>query len=81
MGERLKREDELIKDGWTRRFVANEPRLGEAVKLYGSMEYEVHLEPKPVISWIINPVFRLIILFQLKNLFAQLKKFCESAYT
>ena len=41
------REDELIKEGWTRRFVANEPRLSEAVELYQSMGYEVHLEPLP----------------------------------
>jgi len=44
------REDELIKEGWTRRFVANEPRLGEAVDLYQSMGYEVHLEPLPLVD-------------------------------
>lgn len=38
------REDELIKEGWTRRFVTNEPRLSEASELYRSMGYEVHLE-------------------------------------
>ncbi len=42
-----KREDELIQEGWTRRFVASEPRLSEAVELYRSMGYEVHLEPLP----------------------------------
>ena len=47
MGEDSKREDELIKEGWTRRFIANEPRLSEAVELYRSMGYEVHLEPLP----------------------------------
>ena len=50
MGESPKREDELIKEGWTRRFVANEPRLGEAVELYQSMGYEVHLEPLPLVD-------------------------------
>lgn len=50
MEERVKREDELIKDGWTRRFVANEPRLGEAVELYRSMGYEVYLEPLPPVD-------------------------------
>ena len=50
MEERVKREDELIKDGWTRRFVANEPRLGEAVELYRSMGYDVHLEPLPLVD-------------------------------
>ena len=44
------REDELIKKGWTRRFFANEPRLGEAVDLYQSMGYEVHLEPLPLVD-------------------------------
>jgi len=47
MGESSKTEDKLIKEGWTRRFVANEPRLSEAVELYQSMGYEVHLEPLP----------------------------------
>lgn len=42
-----KREDELTEEGWTRRFVAREPRLSEAVELYHSMGYEVHLEPLP----------------------------------
>lgn len=50
MGERLKREDELIKGGWTRRFVANEPRLSEAIELYRFMGYEVHLEPLPPVD-------------------------------
>ena len=47
MVESSKREDELIKEGWTRRFVSNEPRLSEAVELYRSMGYEVLLEPLP----------------------------------
>ena len=45
-----KREDDLIKEGWTRRFVVREPRLGEAVELYQSMGYEVHLEPLPLVN-------------------------------
>ena len=45
-----KREDELIEEGWTKRFVANEPRLSEAVELYRSMGYEVHLEPLPPVD-------------------------------
>jgi hypothetical protein len=35
----------LEKEGWTRRFVACEPRLGEAVELYRESGFEVHLEP------------------------------------
>jgi hypothetical protein len=50
MGESPKREDELIKEGWTRRFVANEPRLSEMVELYRSMGHEVHLEPLPLVD-------------------------------
>ncbi len=50
MGERPKREDELIKDGWTKHFLANEPRLSEAVELYRSTGYEVHLEPLPLVD-------------------------------
>jgi hypothetical protein len=37
----------LIREGWTKRFVADEPRLNEAVELYRSTGYEVHLEPLP----------------------------------
>ena len=50
MGERSKREDELIKEGWTKRFVANGPRLNEAVELYRSMGHEVLLEPLPLVD-------------------------------
>ncbi|MEJ5378330.1 MAG: hypothetical protein WHX93_17280 [bacterium] len=32
-------------DGWTRQFVASEPRLSEAVELYRSLGLEVRLEP------------------------------------
>ena len=37
----------LEKEGWTRRFVACEPRLSEAVDLYRKSGFEVHLEPLP----------------------------------
>ncbi|UCD70971.1 MAG: hypothetical protein JSW70_08190 [Syntrophobacterales bacterium] len=50
MRDRSKREDELIKEGWTRRFVTSEPRLSEVVELYRSMGYEVHLEPLPLVD-------------------------------
>lgn len=39
--ERLKRE------GWVRQFIANEPRLSEAVELYKQSGFEVHLESVP----------------------------------
>lgn len=38
------REKELESQGWTRRFVAEEPRLSEAVELYRSLGMEVLLE-------------------------------------
>lgn len=40
-----RREEELKREGWTRRFTIDEPRLSEAVELYKSLGYEVHLEP------------------------------------
>ena len=39
--------DKLEKDGWTRRFVASEPRLTEAVDMYKDSGFDVHLEPLP----------------------------------
>ena len=50
MGESSKTEDELVKEGWTKQFVAKEPRLSEAVELYRSMGHEVHLEPLPPVD-------------------------------
>jgi hypothetical protein len=50
MGESPKKADDLIKEGWTRRFVANEPRLSEAVELYLSMGHEIHLKPLPLVD-------------------------------
>jgi hypothetical protein len=43
----MNREEELEREGWTRRFLACEPRLSESVELYRSLGYEVHLEPLP----------------------------------
>jgi hypothetical protein len=37
----------LEKEGWVRQFVANEPRLSEAVDLYRESGFDVHLEPLP----------------------------------
>ncbi len=42
-----KREEELLAEGWERRFVATDPRLGEAVELYGEIGFDVLLEPLP----------------------------------
>jgi len=43
----IKREEELIKKGWEKRFIACEPRLSEMVALYKEIGFEVHLEPLP----------------------------------
>ena len=40
-----KRETELKKKGWEKRFVAAEPRLSEMAELYRETGFEVHLEP------------------------------------
>jgi hypothetical protein len=32
-------------EGWTRRFVASEPRLSEVCEMYREAGFEVHLEP------------------------------------
>ena len=39
------REEELIRDGWTKQSTNDEPRLSELVAMYESLGYEVHLEP------------------------------------
>lgn len=44
------REEELEKEGWTRRFSASEPRLSESVQMYEELGFEVHLEPFDVES-------------------------------
>lgn len=41
------REEELLAQGWTRQFVADEPRLSEAAELYESIGMEVLLAPLP----------------------------------
>lgn len=38
-------EEELKKEGWTKQFTTEEPRLSESVELYKSLGFEVHLEP------------------------------------
>jgi len=40
-----KREEELIEQGWQRRFVAAESRLSEMAAVYEETGFEVHLEP------------------------------------
>lgn len=37
----------LEQQGWVRQFVANEPRLSEAIQMYREAGFEVHLEPLP----------------------------------
>jgi hypothetical protein len=41
----MTRQEELEKDGWTRQFMAGEPRLSDAVMDYEEMGFEVRLEP------------------------------------
>ena len=43
---RTRSEQELIADGWTRRFVGGPPRLQEMIELYKSLGYQVWLEPQ-----------------------------------
>lgn len=42
-----RREEELIAEGWERRFISSEPRLSEVVAMYEEIGFEVHLEPLP----------------------------------
>ena len=37
----------LEQQGWTKQFVASEPRLSEAVEIYKEAGFQVHLEPLP----------------------------------
>ena len=39
------REAQLLAEGWVKQFMANEPRLGEAVEEYTALGFQVHLEP------------------------------------
>jgi hypothetical protein len=43
----MRREDELTKAGWERRFVSCEPRLSEMAEIYRSLGLDVLLEPLP----------------------------------
>ena len=47
MKEKGSRIATLEKEGWTRRFVAGEPRLSEAVEVYNQAGFEVCLQPLP----------------------------------
>ena len=47
MNEKKSRITILEKEGWTRRFVAGEPRLSEAVEVYTQAGFEVCLQPFP----------------------------------
>jgi len=40
----------LEHNGWTRQFIACEPRLSETVQLYQEAGFEVHLEPMPPVD-------------------------------
>ena len=41
----MTREEELIRDGWTRQTTYDEPRLSEIAEMYRELGLEVHLEP------------------------------------
>ena len=41
----MNREEELIKQGWEKRFTIDEPRLSEMVEQYKELGFEVLLEP------------------------------------
>src|SRR3990172_2816115 len=43
--ENARGEEELVKQGWTRQFLASGSRLQEASASYASIGLEVHLEP------------------------------------
>ncbi len=44
MEKQASRFEILQNEGWTRQFIANEPRLSEAVELYRQSGFDVHLE-------------------------------------
>ncbi|RPJ11137.1 MAG: hypothetical protein EHM36_02070 [Deltaproteobacteria bacterium] len=46
----MNREEELKKEGWTKRFIMDEPRLSEAVAQYEEIGFEVLLEPVDISS-------------------------------
>jgi hypothetical protein len=41
----MSREEELKKEGWEKRFTADEPRLSEMVEQYEGLGFEVIVEP------------------------------------
>jgi hypothetical protein len=47
MNEEKSRISILESEGWSKQFVASEPRLSEAVEMYKEAGFEVHLEPLP----------------------------------
>jgi hypothetical protein len=47
MNEEKSGRTKLEDEGWTRRFVASEPRLSEAVEAYNQAGFEVCLQPLP----------------------------------
>lgn len=44
-GQKGSRQKELESQGWSRRFISEGERLKEAVEMYESIGFEVHLEP------------------------------------
>jgi hypothetical protein len=47
MDKKLSNTEMLESEGWTKRFVASEPRLSEMTDLYMDSGFDVHLEPFP----------------------------------
>ena len=43
----MSREEELVRAGWEKRFIASEPRLSEMADMYREIGFEVLLEPLP----------------------------------
>lgn len=44
-GQKGSRQKELESQGWSKRFISEGERLKEAVEIYESLGFEVHLEP------------------------------------
>jgi hypothetical protein len=47
MNKKDSRIEILKRNGWTKQFIAGEPRISEAVEMYDQAGFEVHLEPLP----------------------------------
>lgn len=41
----MTRQEELAREGWEKKTIADEPRLSEIVEMYKEIDFEVHLEP------------------------------------